>query len=81
LAPIAPSSRSSSRHSPTTNLGTLRSLAGAFGFHGDDHEKPIRILSGGERPGRARGRSLRRPDLLVLDEPTNHLDIVTKARS
>ncbi|MBX3192775.1 MAG: ABC-F family ATP-binding cassette domain-containing protein [Labilithrix sp.] len=66
-------------HSPTTNLGTLRSLAGAFGFHGDDHEKPIRILSGGERARLALAKILfDAPNLLVLDEPTNHLDLVTK---
>jgi ATPase subunit of ABC transporter with duplicated ATPase domains len=66
-------------HSPTTNLGTLRSLAGAFGFHGDDHEKPIKVLSGGERARLALAKILfDAPNLLVLDEPTNHLDIVTK---
>ena len=66
-------------HSPTTNLGTLRSLAGAFGFHGDDHEKPIRILSGGEKARLALAKILfDAPNLLVLDEPTNHLDLVTK---
>ncbi len=66
-------------HSPTTNLGTLRTLAGAFGFHGDDHDKPIRVLSGGERARMALAKILfDAPNLLVLDEPTNHLDIVTK---
>ena len=66
-------------HSPTTNLGTLRSLAGAFGFHGDDHEKPIKVLSGGEKARLALAKILfDAPNLLVLDEPTNHLDIVTK---
>jgi ATPase subunit of ABC transporter with duplicated ATPase domains len=66
-------------HSPTTNLGTLRSLAGAFGFHGDDHEKPIKVLSGGEKARLALAKILfDAPNLLVLDEPTNHLDLVTK---
>ncbi len=66
-------------HAPTTNIGTLRNLAGAFGFHGDDHDKPIRVLSGGERARLALAKILfDAPNFLVLDEPTNHLDIVTK---
>jgi ATPase subunit of ABC transporter with duplicated ATPase domains len=66
-------------HAPLANQGTLRSLAGAFGFHDDDVFKPIRVLSGGERARLALAKLLYdAPNLLVLDEPTNHLDITTK---
>ncbi len=66
-------------HAPMANQGTLRSLAGAFGFHDDDVFKPISVLSGGEKARVAIAKLLfDAPNLLVLDEPTNHLDIATK---
>ncbi|MCB9675091.1 MAG: ABC-F family ATP-binding cassette domain-containing protein [Alphaproteobacteria bacterium] len=64
---------------PVTGIGTLKSLAGAFQFSGDDVEKPIHILSGGEKTRLALAKLLyANPNLLVLDEPTNHLDLATK---
>ncbi len=64
---------------PLASIGQLRALAGAFGFSGDDIEKPVRILSGGEKARVVLALMLYDPpNLLVLDEPTNHLDMATK---
>jgi ATPase subunit of ABC transporter with duplicated ATPase domains len=64
---------------PLANLGTLKALAGAFGFSGDEAEKPVRILSGGEKARLVLALMLfDPPNFLVLDEPTNHLDLATK---
>ena len=64
---------------PQAGQGSLRALAGCFGFSGDDVEKRCRVLSGGEKARLAMARMLfDPPNFLVLDEPTNHLDIATK---
>ncbi len=64
---------------PHDGLGALRSLAGAFQFSGDDVDKKIRALSGGEKSRLSMARMLYDPpNFLVLDEPTNHLDLATK---
>jgi ATPase subunit of ABC transporter with duplicated ATPase domains len=64
---------------PLANPGSLRTLAGCFGFPGDDIDKVCKVLSGGEKARLVLARILyERPNFLVLDEPTNHLDIATK---
>src|SRR5271168_4878887 len=64
---------------PHAGQGALRTLAGAFGFSGDEIEKPCRVLSGGEKARLVMALMLYDPpNFLVLDEPTNHLDVATK---
>jgi ATPase subunit of ABC transporter with duplicated ATPase domains len=64
---------------PHETIGALRSLAGAFQFSGEDTDKKIRALSGGEKTRLVMARMLLNPpNFLVLDEPTNHLDLATK---
>ena len=64
---------------PQAGQGSLRALAGCFGFSGDDVEKRCRVLSGGEKARLVMAKMLfDPPNFLVLDEPTNHLDIATK---
>jgi ATPase subunit of ABC transporter with duplicated ATPase domains len=64
---------------PQAGQGSLRALAGCFGFSGDDIEKKCRVLSGGEKARLVMAKMLYDPpNFLVLDEPTNHLDIATK---
>jgi ATPase subunit of ABC transporter with duplicated ATPase domains len=64
---------------PQAGQGSLRALAGCFGFSGDDVEKRCRVLSGGEKARLVMAQMLYDPpNFLVLDEPTNHLDIATK---
>src|SRR5512140_2200138 len=64
---------------PAAGIGVLRALVGAFQFSGDDVDKKVRFLSGGEKSRLVMARMLfDPPNFRVLDEPTNHLDLATK---
>jgi ATP-binding cassette subfamily F protein 3 len=66
------------RAAPDAAPARVRSMAGAFMFSGDDIDKPVKVLSGGERARVALARLCLAPgNLMLMDEPTNHLDLAS----
>jgi len=64
---------------PLENIGVIRNILAAFLFQGDDVDKRVANLSGGEKSRVVLAKLLARPlNFLVLDEPTNHLDILSR---
>ncbi|MGM0598797.1 MAG: ABC-F family ATP-binding cassette domain-containing protein [Candidatus Rifleibacteriota bacterium] len=64
---------------PMASVGTIKNILGAFLFSGDDSEKKVSILSGGEKSRVMLACLLSQPvNFLILDEPTNHLDITSR---
>ncbi|MDB9823339.1 ATP-binding cassette domain-containing protein [Deltaproteobacteria bacterium] len=63
---------------PHESVSFVRSLCGSFMFSGDDVDKPVKVLSGGEKARVSLAKILIKPgNLLVMDEPTNHLDLIS----
>ena len=66
------------RAAPESAPARVRSICGAFMFSGDDVDKPIKVLSGGEKARVALARLIAKPgNLMLMDEPTNHLDLAS----
>lgn len=64
---------------PTESVGYVKNLLGALKFSGEDTDKKIKVLSGGEKSRVVLATILAKPiNFLILDEPTNHLDITTR---